>query len=445
MLLVSPNRERLPDPVFPLGLSYIASALKRDGHDVTSLDLCFEDNIDEAIRLSVERAMPGVVGLSLRNIDNVSYPRSICYIDHYKNVVKLIRKYTDAVIVLGGAGLTIMPGAFMDALNADYAVAGEGESVFCKLVGNLEQRVIPEEKIIKADAAQSRDWTEIIPDRSLFDIEKYYEHGGMLNIQTKRGCPFRCIYCSYPLIEGRKFRMRTPADVADELKEIVKNTGVRHFFIVDSIFNYPVEFAERICDALIERNLDISWTCYGTPPGMTDRLAEKMKRAGCTSIEFGIDSLIDEYLDVLKKGYNYQSIRQASEICTKHGIKHCLFIFVGAPGETADTAKMNFDRLDALGADVSMIMAGIRIFPNTVLADIAQEELGIDKHSISIKPVYYISPGVMKAMDSIVEDIKKNHPKWILPGFEINIDERLQALLRKAGIRGSLWEELTKR
>ena len=106
---------------------------------------------------------------------------------------------------------------------------------------------------------------------------------------------------------------------------------------------------------------------------------------------------------------------------------------------------MNFDRLDALGADVSMIMAGIRIFPNTVLADIAQEELGIDKHSISIKPVYYISPGVMKAMDSIVEDIKKNHPKWILPGFEINIDERLQALLRKAGIRGSLWEELTKR
>ncbi|MEE9524750.1 MAG: lipid biosynthesis B12-binding/radical SAM protein [Thermodesulfovibrionales bacterium] len=444
-MLISPNREKVPDPVYPLGLSYLSSALKQKGHDVASLDLCFVDDIDTAIRQSIESFGPDVIGLSLRNIDDVSYPRSVCYVDNYKDIVGLARKYSDAKIVLGGAGLTIMPEAFMKELDADYAIAGEGESAFLSLIEDLEAGRAVKEGIIRSDNMKSDIWTDIVPDRTLFDADTYYEQGGMLNIQTKRGCPFQCIYCSYPLIEGRSYRMRTPGAFVEELSYVVDNTGVRHFFIVDSVFNHPVDYAESICDAIIDRDLDIQWTCYGTPLGMTDRLAEKMKRAGCVSIEFGIDSLIDEQLAVLKKGFTCEDIRSAADTCRSHGIKQCHFIFVGAPGDTIDSVNLNLERLESLGADVSMIMAGIRIFPNTALAAIAKEDLNIQEEEITLKPVYYISPEVIGHIHTIVEEIKDNHPKWVMPGFEVNISEKLQALLRKAGIKGSLWEELIKR
>jgi radical SAM superfamily enzyme YgiQ (UPF0313 family) len=445
VLLVSPNRERVPDPVYPLGLSYISTTLKNAGHDVSALDLCFSDDIESAIRESVEEFEPGVVGISIRNIDDVVYPKSTCYIDSYQEILRYIRKYSDARVVLGGAGLTIMPEAFMGELKADYAIVGEGEVSFCDLLKKIENGISIEENIIRSEKEGSSNWSHIIPDRTLFDTDTYYAYGGMLNVQTKRGCPFQCIYCSYPLIEGRKCRMRDPGNVADELEMIVKTTGIRHFFIVDSIFNHPVDFAEQICDAIIERGLDISWTCYGTPLGMTDRLAEKMKKAGCTSIEFGVDSLIDGSLSTMKKGFTYRQVVNAAKICRVHDIKYCIFIFVGAPGDTMDTVKLNFERIEDLSPDASMIMTGLRIFPNTKLADIAGEELGMDRSSISLRPVYFISPSIIKEMDSIVEYIKDNHPKWILPGFEININEKILALLRKSGIKGSLWEEFIKR
>lgn len=443
VLLVSPNRERVPDPVFPLGPAYVASALKKEGHIVSALDLCFEDDIEGAIRDRIESFVPDVVGLSIRNIDDVSYPKSVCYLDHYKEVVNVLRIYCDAPLVLGGAAPTIMPGPFLKELGAEFAVVGEGERAFCDLLDGLRNGKIRGRRIIRSE--RTPVWKAIIPDRDMFDANLYYEYGGMLNIQTKRGCPFSCIYCSYPAIEGCTVRVRSPESVADELEMVVEKTGVRHFFFVDGIFNYPVEHAEGVCDAIIRRKVDINWTCYGNPAYMTERLAEKMARAGCTSIEFGTDSLIDETLAILKKGFRFSQVREASAVCKRAGIHYCHFIFAGAPGDTMERVKLNIERLHDLGSGVSVVMAGIRIFPNTPLSEIAREELGIDTSSISIKPVYYISPGVIKDIDTIVDYIKSNYPKCILPGFEININERLGLLLRKAGIKGNLWEELIKR
>jgi len=446
VLLVSPNRERIPDPVFPLGLAYIAGALKKHGHEVAVLDLCFEPDMKGAIEKSIRENQPRIIGLSIRNIDDVSWPKCVSYIDLYRNIVSHIRENTDAPIVLGGAGLTIMPEAFMSTLGGDYAIVGESEQAFPDLVNALEAGRAPSERIIRsAGPLDVAAWGALDPDRTLFQIDEYYQHGGMLNIQTKRGCPFKCIYCSYPLIEGRTLRMRDPEAVADELEQLVSSTGVRHFFIVDSIFNHPVEHAGRICDAIVRRGLDIRWTCYGNPAFMTEDLAGKMRRAGCTSIEFGTDSMMDDTLEILQKGFSFKDIEKASEICRQADIKICHFMFLGAPGETEEKVKVNMERLEGLGADVSVIMTGIRIFPDTPLVKIAREELGLRSSDISLEPVYYIAPGVLKNMDGIVDHIKQNHPKWILPGFEININEKIQMILRKAGIKGSLWEEFLNR
>lgn len=441
VLLISPNREHLPDPAFPLGLAYIASALMRHGHAVRVLDLCFADDPELAIAADIAGFRPEVIGMSLRNIDDVAYPKKHSYLRDYQSAIRAVRRHTSAPIVLGGSGFTIMPREFMEALGADYGITGEGERVFPQLLKEISSGRRPAKGSIIASRPRIASIDETVPDRGLFDTASYYNLGGMLNIQTKRGCPFRCIYCTYPKVEGRKVRMRAPVAVADELEDVLERTGIRHFFIVDSIFNYPVAHAAAVCDEIIRRNLDIRWSCYANPAYMTGKLADAMVRAGCTGVEFGTDSLEDTVLGKLGKSFTYSTARKASAICKISGLKHCHFVFAGAPEDTDATVRITMERLEELQPDAAVIMAGIRIFPGTVLADMARQDLGIADPGL--EPVFYLSPHV-RDYDGIREEVSKKKT-WIMPGYELNIHARLQRKLREHGIKGALWEELAKR
>lgn len=442
VLLVSPNREHLPDPVFPLGLAYVASSLMKEGHDIKVLDLCFSENVEENIKMSIRDFQPDIIGISIRNIDDVAYPRRYFYLSEYKNAVTILRRLSGAPIVLGGSGFTIMPEKFMDALNADYGIVGEGEDTFPKFLRAIRSGNIKREGSLLFGPLRLKSLDETTPERGLFDAESYYRYGGMLNVQTKRGCKFSCIYCTYPKIEGKKIRLRSPEKVVNEMEDIVSKTGIRHFFIVDSIFNHPADHASAICREIIKRLLDIKWSCYCSPAGMTPKLIELMLRAGCTGIEFGTDSLNDETLRLLGKGFTSKNVSEVSGLCKEMGLKFCHFIFIGAPSDTLQRVEKNIGRLDGLKPDAAVIMVGIRVFPGTGLAKLAEEDLGIK--NIGLEPVFYISPEVLRNIDSIISDVSKRK-NWALPGFEMNIYPRLQKKLRESGIKGALWEGLSKR
>jgi radical SAM superfamily enzyme YgiQ (UPF0313 family) len=296
-------------------------------------------------------------------------------------------------------------------------------------------------KPIISSHTRIKDLDRVIPDRELFDTSSYYQLGGMLNIQTKRGCPFKCIYCTYPHVEGRKVRLRSPSSVADEIEQIIATTGARHFFIVDSIFNYPVSHAKAVCDELIRRSLDIQWSCYANPAHMTEDLADAMVRAGCTAVEFGTDSLVDEMLRNMGKNFTFSKVRKASAICKKSGLKFCHFIFAGSPGDTDETIELTLARLEEIEPDAAVIMAGIRIFPGTILAGHAKKDLGIA--DIGLEPVFYHSRKLTD-YDKVAEAVSKKK-NWIMPGYEIHSYPRLQKMLREHGLKGSLWEGLSKR
>jgi radical SAM superfamily enzyme YgiQ (UPF0313 family) len=442
VLLISPNREHLPDPVYPLGLAYVAAAVRDSGHEVQALDLCFEEDSAAAIRGSLQDFRPDIIGISLRNIDDVSYPRRHSYLQDYRDTVDEVRRHSDALIVLGGSGFTIMPEAFMQELGADFGIIGEGEQACPELVRKIESGNMPFNfsRLIRAEA-RVRDLDLCSPDPVKFNAPDYYRLGGMLNVQTKRGCSFHCSYCTYPMIEGRDIRLREPSNVVNQIREIAGQTGAKHFFFVDSIFNHPASHAEAVCDELIRKRTGIKWTCYATPTGMTERLADKMARAGCTGVEFGIDSLSDDVLLNLDKGFDARAVRAASEACRKAGLKFCHFIFAGAPGDTDDKVARAIADLDDLNPDAAVIMTGIRVFPNTRLAERAEEELGI--RDAGLEPVFYLSPAVSSY--SRVRDEVSRRKNWIMPGHDVNMHPRLQRKLREHGIKGPLWEELSKR
>ncbi len=441
VLLISPNREHLPDPAFPLGLAYVAAALVQHGHTVGVLDLCFVDDPEQAIAEDIAGFRPEIIGMSLRNIDDVAYPKKHSYLRDYRKAMAAMRKHTGVPVVLGGSGFTIMPRAFMQELGADFGIAGEGERAFPQLLKDISSGRQVKRGSINTAQSRIREIDGTVPDRSLFDTTRYYDFGGMLNIQTKRGCPFRCIYCTYPTVEGRRMRLRSPEAVADEFGQIIDRTGARHFFIVDSIFNYPVAHAEAVCDAIIRRGLDITWSCYASPAYMTAKLADVMIHAGCTGVEFGTDSLEDNVLRKLGKNFTAEKALEASDICRSSGLKFCHFVFAGAPGDTDETVKVTMERLEELQPDAAVVMTGIRIFPGTVLAGLARYDLGMAEPGL--EPVFYLSRQVSD-FDSIREEIAQKR-NWVMPGYEINIYSRLQRKLRESGIKGPLWENISKK
>jgi radical SAM superfamily enzyme YgiQ (UPF0313 family) len=458
VLLVSTNREMLPDPVFPLGLAYVAGALEAAGHEVEVVDLCFvrgaEAEVEGALRSAIEAFAPEAVGLAIRNIDDVSYPKSTSYLGLYRQVIAACRAATAAPLIVGGSGFTIMPGEFLDAFDVDYGVVGEGERAMVELLDHLAGRgggALPMGVMTRASGpaspARLERWSDTTPARRLFSATDYYEKGGMLSLQTRRGCPFGCVYCSYPRIEGSRPRLRPVAEAVDELERLAtdagQGAGVRHVFIVDSVFNHPRDYALAFCDEVIRRGLDVKWTCYANPGHMDGALIERMRRAGCEGVEFGTDGLVDEVLDALGKGFSAADVAETSRLCRELGLRFCHFVFLGAPDEDLDRAELMLDRLARLEADSTMIMAGIRLFPGTPLAERARAELGIDR--VGLEPVFYLSPAIFGALDRLVERIVAEHPSWVLPGFRRNFDERIQRILRRSGKRGVLWDFLSPR
>lgn len=451
VLLISPNTEKLPDPVAPLGLAYLASALQAKGYEVRCLDLCFAENWEEATAKAVSDFSPAVMGLSLRNVDNVSYPNTISYLPFFKNVMERLRELSPASIFLGGSGFTLLPEALLQYLGADGGIMGEGEEAFPRMLEGLDRSSetregFPARKRRGFFGAETiRDLDSLpSPDWSLWDLKDYFRQGGMGNLQTKRGCPFSCIYCTYPLIEGREIRLRSPRKVAQDAEDLVRR-GIDHAFLVDNIFNFPEHHAREVCRALTVRRIPLRWSCYIHPSHFSPILAAKMRVAGCTAVEFGTDSGSPRVLARLGKNFTPEDLRQATGWARDAGLEVCHSLSLGAPGETEETLRETFALMEEISPTAVIAMAGLRIFPGTGLARLAEAEGLIPPGHDFLPPTFYIAPAVRDRVVALAQEVAKSHPHWIFPGMGINVSTRLQAKLRRMGVKGPLWEHMKVR
>jgi radical SAM superfamily enzyme YgiQ (UPF0313 family) len=447
VLLISLNIEKLPDPVVPLGLAFLSSAVKSAGHEVQCLDLCFEEDIEAAVEAAVTRFAPEAFGLSLRNIDNVAYPQTVSYLPFYKKVVACCRGNSQAPIFLGGSGFTVMPEPVLHYLEADGGIVGEGEEAFAGLLDAMAGGfALSRGGFLKRGQNGSfrpsciRDLSSLpSPDWDCLDLARYFSRGGMGNLQTKRGCSFSCIYCTYPLIEGKTVRLRPAERVADEAEELIQR-GVAHAFIVDNIFNFPEDHAREVCRALGKRELSLKWSCYVHPAFFSRALAEEMREAGCTGVEFGTDSGAPDVLKRLKKNFTPADIRRATGVARQAGLEVCHSLSLGAPGETEETLRETFDLMEEVSPTAVIAMVGLRIFPKTELAQVAKEERILSPGQDLLEPAFYVAPGVKDRILDLVLDEAAIHPNWILPGLNLHYSEKLGAKLRRLGVKGPLWE-----
>jgi radical SAM superfamily enzyme YgiQ (UPF0313 family) len=444
LLLISANRERDPYPVFPIGLACLARPLAAAGHVLTVLDLCFESDSPLAISSALAEYQPDAVVISLRNLDNVTWPGTRSYLDGVREIVALCHART--VTIIGGSGFSLMPVEILAAVGADYGVAGEGEQLLPRLLDCLKAGGDPSE--LPGVVVSGRPVfipplpveTLGTPDRTLFDVARYYHEGGMANVQTKRGCPFGCIYCTYPLLEGRCMRLRPIAEIIAEIRTLVNDFGVSYLYFVDDIFNYPPDFASELCRAMKEARLPVNWSAFINPDFITAGLMDDMLAAGCDAVEFGSDSGSSLMLKNLRKSFTVEDLRKASRLCKDLGLDFAHYMLFGGPGETRDTILESFALMDELEPTAVIAMTGIRIYPNTALHRTAIDEGVLQESTSLLEPVFYISPLIQGCFAELITSEAMKRRNWIAPGLEINASSAMLDAIRMFKVKGPLWK-----
>lgn len=436
VLVVSGSTAKLPDPVYPLGAAIVGTAARRAGHEVSYFDALHHRDPLPVFEEIIRTTSPEVFLFSLRNIDSGAFPNPEIYFENHKPLTTLARKLSDAPLILGGSAFSLMPEAFLSHLDADFGVVGDGEQAVVEVLAAIEAKKkvnrITRGTPIRGDFLQA--------DRDLFDADWYYTYGGVANIQTKRGCPLKCIYCTYPSLEGRKTRQSSPKRVVDELETLI-GQGIRDFFFVDAVFNRPESHAAMVCEEIIRRNLDLSFTGYFTPMGDLKEFPDLLKRAGCNAAEFGTDSLSDAVLTKLKKGFGAAEAMSYCARFEKVGIPQCHNLILGAPGETEETMEESLRRMHELNPRAVIVTIGLRVYPGTELARLGLEddESG-SLRGDSLDPVFYLEPTVA---DTVVDKAAfwvDEHKGWICPGLGKKYNARYLARQRmRRGHKGVLW------
>ena len=452
ILLISVNRETVPAPVAPLGISYIAGAARKAGHHVEILDLCFSTDVEEDIGRALKQFSPELIGVSIRNVDNLTFPGSVSYLDEIQAAVSVLKRQSRAPIVVGGSGFSIFPESLLSLLDLPMGIVGDGEETFCALARHLEEgtRIPDLPNLLRAGepaAVLRRRFVPLNgnggPARDLLDNKRYLETGGMANLQTKRGCSFGCSYCTYPHINGSQHRLRPADDVAEELAEMERRFGIDHAFFVDDIFNWPYDHAMEICEAITARGLRISWYCFATPLGMTPELAVGMRQAGCRGVEFGTDAGSPAMLSALRKPFCLDDLRKASDACRQAGLPDAHYLIFGGPGETQGTLTETFAVFDKIRPRAVLALLGLRIYPNTPLHGTAILEGVVDEETDLLLPKFYISPHIgAEALQYAVATHAKGRSNWVVPGLGIRSDPMILSALRRRGHRGPLWDML---
>jgi radical SAM superfamily enzyme YgiQ (UPF0313 family) len=419
VLLISANTEKINMPTLPLGLASVATTTRKAGHDVAMADLMVEKDMRSVLKEAIEGFRPEIIGISVRNIDdqNMENPRFL--LDPVKEIMSGCQSLSEATIVLGGAGYSIFPESALSFLGADMGIQGEGEVVFPDLIERLERGAslsglpglyLPGHGLqCKRMFAKNLD-TLPLPDTDLLSLPSQKEELWM-PVQTRRGCPLNCSYCSTGTIEGRVLRRHSPEAIVQWIARW-REAGVHQFYFVDNTFNLPPSHAKEICRKLIDHGLNTRWWSILYPKHVDKELVGLMARAGCEQVSMGFESGSERILKNMNKRFTLKEVRQISEMLSEHGIRRMGFLLLGSPGETRGSVEESLVFADSLKLDTLKITTGVRIYPHTSLAKKAIDDGVISSHDDLLLPRFYLAKGLENWLQETLKNWAITRPHW---------------------------------
>lgn len=458
------NTNRIKPPIAPIGLEYTAEALIASGHQVEILDLCWADDASHAISRFFSNTRFALVGLTLRNTDDCALTSRQSFLKQFTGIVDQIRSLTDAVLAVGGVGFSTMPDHVMRLCSLDVGICGDGEFVFPELADRIKNRrnwsglpgiVFPKNNQWHCNAPQFRPLDNLPPmGRNLIDNRRYFAEGGQAGIETKRGCPGRCIYCADPVAKGHEIRVRPANAVADEIENLLSR-GIDHFHTCDSEFNLPSWHAEAVCNEIIKRNLGdkIRWYAYCSPKSFSQKLAHLMHAAGCAGINFGVDNGDDAMLKSLKREFTSDDITNTARFCKEAGITVMFDLLLGAPGETPSSITATIELMKKVNPDRVGVSLGVRIYPKTEMAEMMKNGRisdGLTGGTSIHDPMFFLEPAVADNVYDLLDDLIEGDERFLFfnpknpnQNYNYNANEVLVDAIAK-GHRGAYWDILRR-
>lgn len=430
-------------PAAPTGPAYVAGAVRQAGHEVHIYERLFAADLERELAAEIEDFRPEVVGISIRlvfgdELDPGAYlgTRHTDLRPRVREIVDRVRHRTDARIVLGGPGFNYYARNWLEYLDLDYGIRGEGEEAFPLFL----QRLAEDGSIYSVPGCVYRQGNAIVsvpplkvqdldrqalPAYDLLDWPRYAERQITPAIFTKRGCAFPCSYCPYSKLEGKRYRLKSPQRVIEEARHIFQSTGSRKVMFCDNNFNAPPQHAKAICRAWIAAETGLEWgTGDLRPAGVTDELCRLMEDSGCFYANLAIESASPRMLQTLKRGYSVAQVRQALEALSRSRIPFGASLMLGAPGETPETVAETLAVLDEYEFPNGVwVTVGVYLWTDyqDIVAEARRAGLLKDERELFAGAVY-LSPGLPGPyLEELPERLRKR------PGYAVQFNKPSEA------------------
>lgn len=369
LLLSLPGLQESDGNLFPLGIGYLAAALKSN-HDVAAHHYNKMRQAREDIPRQVRAFQPDVIGFTCSTFNR----------GFVKEMIRVLRKMDcQTTIVVGGVHASFCYGQILKHYGADVVVIGEGDVTICDLCDALEQgrplavvegiAYLAGKKVTLNPSRQSlRNLDDLpLPDYSF--AKPFIDRSGMAFMITSRGCPVRCTFCSTSSYWGQSVRMNSVTRVVDEMEMLVSTFKVKKIFFHDDTFNLGVSRVIEICREILRRGIDVDWGCSCRVNPVSEEMLRIMVQAGCRHICWGIESGSVEMLKQIDKKISLAQIRNAYELSSKFSnvMSTGAFAMVGNPGETLETIEETVGFLNSTSITDHPSTSILYVLPGTLL------------------------------------------------------------------------------
>jgi radical SAM superfamily enzyme YgiQ (UPF0313 family) len=382
----------------PLGLGYINALLRHEGHDSRILN-CSAWSLRRAERF-LRQERPQVFGVSVFTFNRHEAMR----------LAALARAANpECLIVAGGPHATHLPHHLLAHYpQIDVVVRGEGEETMLALVRALGDprpslsgipgitsrtppRVSPDRATDRRPALHPGRGAEFVdaPDRQVvMDLDRLPHPAGdpvMVGVDpvtqfefiiTSRGCPAACTFCSSPEFWGRALRFRSAANMVDEVRLLRERHGVVYVSVRDDTFTVHKKRVIDFCRSLIDQKIDLLWDCQSRVNAVDEERLLWMRRAGCTHIQYGVESGSPRMLERLNKGITQEQIRSAAQSTRRVGLGLSIYLITGIESETNDDLAATVRLIEEIRPHDGLV-SPMTVYPGTALYEDAKRRLGL--------------------------------------------------------------------
>jgi anaerobic magnesium-protoporphyrin IX monomethyl ester cyclase len=384
-------------PYPPLATLIVAAHLREQGHVVHLFDAMLAHGVED-FSARLKETQPDVVALVE---DNFNFLTKMCTTRMRDAALNMIRaaRASGCKVVVNGSDASDHENKYLDA-GADVIVLGEPEEAITAVVehwtdqssahlgeipGLAFRSVNGEGSPAHVSRTTARPIIEDLdaipfPAWDILDVERYRHawtnaHGRLSwNMVTSRGCPYKCNWCAKPLF-GTRYAQRSPADVAEEMRQLRHRVAPDHVWFADDIFGLTAAWIEAFGEEVRKRDAQIPFMMQSRPNLMKVPVVAALADAGAEEVWLGAESGSQRILDAMDKGTTIEQIRTATRNLKAHGIRACWFIQLGYLGEEWDDVLLTRDlirseRPDDIGVSVSYPLPGTKFF------EVVKEQLG---------------------------------------------------------------------